>query len=429
MSGTGTSPNLSGQHSSYFFLSYAHSPPLAGTLQTNPDQWVRTFFRDLTDLVERQISPGSRLAPGFFDQDIPFSANWKAMLTRALSTAEVFVPLYSPGYFARSWPGREWACFSRRLTDAGYTEPERRLVPVLWIPLHGQQKQPGLQDALALGASEPAYAENGLRALLRLAPYQASYRLILARLAERIVNLAETEPIGPSPAPDIDEVPSAFHPGAEAAVFVIAVAAPAFADLPGDRDPAGYGNSNLDWRAYPDDQELPLLEYAAQVAEQLDFAVATADIADINEESGEPRRLSGDSPGVILIDPWFVADDHGVRALESLIRDLPSWVLPVLVLDSLPDARAANLADRVRAILSGADVVRTETARVAIRGVSSLKEFVSLMPILVAEAERQFLRRGPVQRYTARPGSRPRLAGGGQRANPASSQPSEEKNA
>lgn len=413
MSGTDQVPDPIGQRSSYFFLSYAHSPPLAGSLLTDPDQWVHKFFRDLRDSVQRQASPQSQLAPGFFDQDIPLSSNWKASLTRALSTAEVFVPLYSPAYFARSWPGREWACFYQRMEQGGHKDPERRFTPVLWIPLPGEQNRPRLQDALAVGASDTAYAENGLRALLRLTPYQASYRLVVDRLAARIVELAETEPVAPSAAPDIDEVPSAFNPRASDAVFAISVAAPAQADLPADRDPAGYGRYSIDWRPYPRDQELSLADYAARVAEQLDFAVLVESI----ESTAE---LAATRPGVILIDPWFIADDQRLGALKSLVRDLPSWVLPLLVLDSVPGGRTVRLAEQVRTVLSKAAAARTETARHAIRGVSSLPEFVSLMPILIAEAERQYLRHGPVLRIAARPGSRRRLAGGGPPASPAS---------
>ena len=422
MNGTDSNQNGIGQRSSYFFLSYAHSPPLAGTQQADPDQWVRRFFRDLTDSVERQASPGSRIDPGFFDQDIPVSADWKAALTRALSTAEVFVPLYSPSYFARSWPGREWACFRQRLTQVGFANPEQRLAPVLWIPLPGEQDRPGLEQAMAVGASERAYAENGLRALLRLTQYRAPYRLVVSRLAKRIVELAETAPIAPSAAPDIDEVPSAFNAGASAAVFAVAVAAPALPDLPADRDPAGYGSRSIDWRAYPQDQTLPLAEYAARVAEQLDFAVVVAGI----EKTGD---LPSNMPGVILIDPWFIADDRGLTALRSFVRGLPSWVLPLPVLDPLADASATKLAERVRAILGEAALARTATVRHAMKGVSSLKEFVSLMPILVAEAERQYLRHGPVLRSTGRPGSRPRLAGRGWPASPEPPQSSEENDA
>jgi FxsC-like protein len=421
MSGTHDSHNQAVQDGSYFFLSYAHSPPLAGTRQADPDQWVRRFYRDLSDSVD-DLASQPRHTSGFFDQDIAASANWKASLTRALGAAQVFVPLLSPGYFARAWPGREWACFSARLNLAGVADPDQRFAPVLWIPLQGNQERPGLRAALALGASESAYAENGLRALLRLSPYRTSYRLIVARLAKQIVDLAERAPLAPSDAPDVGEVPSAFHPGADAAVFAVTVAAPTLAALPDNRDRAEYGSAATDWRAYPDDQALPLAEYAAQVAEQLDFAVV---VAGIEGSDGLP----GNMPGVILIDPWFAADEVGRNTLRSFTVDLPPWVLPVLVIDSPADRRTAELADRVRIILAEAVVTRTETARLATRGVSSLKEFVALMPILVAEAERQYLRRGPIQRYKARPGSRPRLADVGWPLGQAPPQPSEEQDA
>jgi FxsC-like protein len=410
MSGTDRSPNLEGQRS-YFFLSYAHSPPLAGTLQADPDQWVRTFYRDLTESVDHLASK-PRLAPGFLDQDIPPGASWKASLTRALSAAEVFVPLLSPGYFARSWPGREWACFSRRLSLAQVAEPDRRFMPVLWIPLQEQQDLSGRRDdaltlgAATLGAASSGYAENGLRTMLRLAPYRSSYHQIVQRLAADIVHLAENEPLPPSQAPDISEVQSAFPRDANGVVFAVTVAAPSRTDLPAGCDRVGYGDRDVDWLAYPDDQTLPLAEYAAQVAEQLDFAVIVAGV----EKTGD---LSSTMPGVILIDPWFAASDRGLSALRSLASKLPHWVLPLLVLDPLAGPRATELAALVRAVLGDAAATHTETARLAMTGVTTLKEFISVMPILVAEAERQYLRRGPVHRSIARPGSRLRLAGDG----------------
>jgi len=84
-------------------------------------------------------------------------------MSHALSTAEVFVPLYSPGYFARSWPGREWASFERRMTDSGVQNPLERFAPVLWIPLPPGHDETGLTEALELGAGQDGYAENGLR--------------------------------------------------------------------------------------------------------------------------------------------------------------------------------------------------------------------------------------------------------------------------
>jgi FxsC-like protein len=403
MTGSSSAPQGPG---SYFFLSYAHSPPLAGNLETDPARWVRRFFNDLTRAV-RDLAPDSPATPGFFDQDIPVGSDWKASLTAALRTTQVFVPLYSPAYFARSLPGREWTCFYTRMTLAGLPDPMQRVAPVLWIPLPGEQEhRPGLAEALAIGADHPAYAENGLRALLRLSPYRASYQAVVARLAEQIARLAISAPLAPSDVPDIDSVRSAFDAEAAAAVFAVAVAAPTLRALPDGAQPDRYGAEGTGWRPFPGDQELPLAEYAAAVAERLDFAVMVTGI----EKTGD---LLSSRPGVILIDPWFVADRARLRLLEEFLRDLPSWVLPVLIVDPAPDGRATELTTQARAILTEAGVARTETARRGVKGISSLREFVMLMPIFVAEAERQYLHLGPVQRITARRDSRPRLLIGG----------------
>ncbi len=412
MSQTGNAGNGPRQRGSYFYLSYAHSPPLAGNLDADPDQWVRRFFHDLTTSVTTLASPQSGLAPGFFDQEIPFGSDWKAAITQALMSAQVFVPLYSPSYFARSLPGREWACFQQRLTRLGIEDPVRRFVPVLWIPLPGEQERPGLPEALAIGSAESGYSENGLRALLRLTPYRAAYQAVVDRIAAQIVALAEHDPLAPSGVPDIDKVQSAFKAEEAAAVFTVAVAAPALTALPGGRGPAGYADTSIDWQPFPQGQGLSLAAYAARAAEQLDFAVLEASIEKTDD-------LLSSGPGVILIDPWFIAAERGLDILRSSVRDLPTWVLPLLVLDSQPDARAAALADQTRTILHEAGAARSEAAKRAIRGVQSVQEFTALMPVLVAEAERQYLRHGPVLRATARPGSRPRLSGTGRHADPA----------
>lgn len=386
---------------SYFYLSYAHSPPLAGTPQDAPDPWVRAFFSDLSGAVRRRGHQRG-IAPGFFDQAIPVSSDWRASLTQALSTAQVFVPLYSPGYFARSWPGREWACFRQRLVNAGVRRPLARFAPVLWIPLKPSDDPEGLPQALAIGAAESEYAENGLRAMLRLAPYREPYLRVVEQLATQVVNVAENDTIPASTVPDIDDVRSPFSSGS-AAVFAVAVAAPPRSRMPVGGDPAAYSGTVTAWRPFAVGQRLPLAEYAATIAEQLDFAV---DVEDLDKA----RAKLDVNPGVILIDPWFAHDKDALVTLGQAVRDRP-WILPVLVVNPAVNPEEAELAQRVRAILDEVQPAHTDTARQAVAGIESLEQFVALMPFLVAEAERQFLRRGPVARSIARPGAQ-RLPGG-----------------
>jgi FxsC-like protein len=368
----------------YFFLSYAHSDPLAGSPEADPDKLVGTFFDDLVEAVRQHASQRSGIVPGFYDQEIPVGADWKESVRHAMGAAQVFVPLYSAGYIGRSWPGREWACFRRRVELAGLDNPGRRFVPVLWTPLSGAQDPPGLREALALGADEPGYTENGLRALLKIRPYRDSYQAVVNVLAKRIVLLAEKSPIRSSEVPDIDEMESAFTSKPHLSVFAIETAAPTVSTIVPDRDTRGYGEISTAWHPFPQ-QEVPLAEYARQVAERLDFKAEVSGIRTVRD----PRARR---PGIIVIDPWFIADDNGRLALESAVADLPRWVLPLLVLDQPDDASTQKFADQVREILSAAGALPTDSSRRGAKGVSSLDEFVSTVRVLVAEAERQYLR-------------------------------------
>ena len=110
-------------------------------------------------------------------------------------------------------------------------------MPVLWTPLSGTEDPPGLRKALALGADEPGYAENGLRPMLKIRSYHDSYQAVVNLLAKQIVVLAEKSPIDPSEVPDIDEMKSAFTPEAPLAVFAIETAAPTARTAAAGRDP------------------------------------------------------------------------------------------------------------------------------------------------------------------------------------------------
>lgn len=385
----------------YFFLSYAHSPPLDGSLEEDqpdpPNEWVRTFFRNLTDAVQLRASPSASLAPGFFDQQIPLGSDWKAVLSDALGTAEVFVPLFSPDYITKSWPGREWAAFEQRMKSAGEADPLSRFAPVLWIPLPAGQRPRGLREALDLApvAALRAYRENGLRALLRLTPYQRLYQMIVDRLAAHIVELAEMSPIGPSPVPDIDQIETTLSRDTNAADFAVVVVAPASPDLPAGADRSAYGTAARAWRPFSRDQQLPLADYAQVIAEQLDF---TVEVIDIEKAAG----VFTSQPGVALIDPWYITGDERPNIFHAFVRELQPWALPVLV----PSPEAARLNQQVKTSLEKSRISGSEPARRGLRGVTSLREFVNLMPFLVAQAEREYLRHGPIQRSAVPEGSR-----------------------
>ena len=87
------------------------------------------------------------------------------------------------------------------------------LVPVLWAPLAGVQYPPELREALDSSVTERDYADNGLRALLKLKSYHDLYQVVVDRMGAQIVEIAERdpiEPVEPEVVGDIENAPSAF---------------------------------------------------------------------------------------------------------------------------------------------------------------------------------------------------------------------------
>jgi aminoglycoside 3-N-acetyltransferase len=377
----------------YFFLSYPRLPPVppvrGADLTDPPDEGMRAFFGDLSAEVRRRAASRSLLRSGFLDIEADTSRHWNSGLADAIGSAEVFVPLLSPDYYRRSWPRSEWASFLQRLRDMGVAEPLRRFAPVLWAPLSAGEQAPGLADALSLasGAALAPYREYGLGTLRRQPSYRRFYAEVVGELATRIVALAEKAPLGPSPA-RIRKVTEPFSEGTGGKVFVITVTG---------------GQGSLEVAAQ-------ITEYARLAAERLGFAVHIVELT-------TSARPIGQAPGVLLVHPGAADGEAAVADLDARILGLPSWVLPVVV----ADWTAAHPVGETKILLSKSHKSynrKPEIMRRALGGVTSLQEFVALMPFLVAQAEREYLRHGPIQRSASRPASRPRLAGSGSPADP-----------
>ncbi|ASW54131.1 TIR-like protein FxsC [Plantactinospora sp. KBS50] len=391
--GPGTAAARS-RHRTYFFLSYAHSAPTSDAVRTDTDPWVGQLFLDLSAEVSRRARPGGGTDTGFFDQHIPLGVDWKVALADALSAAEVFVPLYSPGYFSRPWALGEQKSFRSRLAEADVADAAERLVPVLWIPLPPWVEHPELAPALRLGEDIPEYSENGLRALCMLAAYREPYETLLGRLAERIVAVAERAPLRPSRAPALAEM----APGDVASdpAFAVAVLAPTVVDGP----PEGrYGRTGVHWRPFVEQRALPVAEYAASTAERLGLPTRIVDFAD----AGPLLRRC---PAVVLTDPWLVARPGGVQAIRAAAEDLPPWAMPLVVSDGADQSETTRATD-----LAGAAVAMLRDAGIRqARQVHGIREFVELMPVLVTQARRQYLRHFPMQPSgNPPPANRPRL--------------------
>ena len=356
----------------YFFLSYAHSAPTSTHPDADADPSVAAFFTELEAAVESLARPAADMRIGFYDQQIPSGTEIKAGLSLALGAAEVFVPLYSPGYFAKSWPQREQEVFRKRLQAAGAAEPHRHIIPVLWTPLTSWEQNP---DVLRVVDGEPDnadYRENGLRALRMLAPYRRSYESVLSWLAREVVTVAERFPLGPSPAPDLDDVPA---PDAPEAGFLVTMLAPDRAAP--EAEQAG-GGARPWWKTYAGRRIPPVAERAGSVAERLGLRTRVAEFTEVEKHFDR-------TPAIVIVDPQTLAD-RGAEYLRSTFAGFPAWVVPVILDPGGPDpSRAAESV----AALAGSP--RTGAAKVA-----SMDELDGLLPTLVAKARRTYLRHGQV---------------------------------
>lgn len=383
-----------------FYLSYAHSAPTSDKVRTDTDHWIRMVFQDLSKEIRRIRGLPPRAVVGVLGGMLPAGEDWHESKLEALSSAQVFVPLYSPGYLARTWPRREHESFLRRLAAAG-ARVEDHVVPVLWTPFPPDVDLPDLLAALELGDGVPAYAENGLRALRMLGAYRAQYEVILSRLAHRIVDLAGDHPLDESPAPDVTDVPAVLPESQSEAPYVVRVLAPTAANHPEGAPEDAYGLDGPAWRPFGTAQAMPIAEYAATVAERLGLMPRIVAVP-ADKDTAAPT-----APGMLLIDPWFVALPEGEGTLSTALATLPEWVMPLVVLnrdDRAHAERGALLRTRVLDMLRQAGAQRVRTADEA-------EECVHLMPVLVSEARRQFLRRGPIWPPKGVRTGRPRLAG------------------
>lgn len=384
----------------FFFLSYAHTAPLAGLEPDPVDYWVEKLFRDLSAGVCREAGLAPDTPVGFFDGTLQAGADWKAETTARLSTAEVFVPLYSSRYFAMSWPGREWACFATRLADEPSGRPSRHIVPVLWSPLPSTLDLPEADDPVALaGDAEEIgeYAANGLRALNMLRLYRELYEKIVGQLAKRIVHVAREHRLGRRAVPPLDRMPSEFRRKGADDDFVFTVAAPTARTAPEGRALGWYGAESTDWRPFGDRQQLSLADHAIAVAERLGFSTEAL-------AAGSSAAHDATAPTVVLIDPWIAApldrpEGAALRELRKLFEGgRAPWTVPLLVVNTA-DRESAEchvpLTERVASILGEVGALESQTARRGAEGVRSLGDFARMMPTLVAEAERRYLRSSP----------------------------------
>ncbi|NUR29338.1 MAG: TIR domain-containing protein [Catenulispora sp.] len=190
--GDGTDP--------YFFLSYARHHPTgeAGPSRyaedtDDPDRWALRFFEDLSFEITELTTLPRGTQPGFMDREVRIGQRWQRRISEALAACRVFVPLYTPRYFASLSCASEWYLFQARQSahelNAGLL-PEA-IIPVLWLPIPDTEL-PAAAQALQFNHRTlgEAYARHGFLQLIRVARYKDDYQLAVHALARHVVRVA-----------------------------------------------------------------------------------------------------------------------------------------------------------------------------------------------------------------------------------------------
>ncbi|GIG88536.1 TIR-like protein FxsC [Plantactinospora endophytica] len=385
-----TAPAGSGSSGAYFFVSYAQVPPAEGG-PSRSDPLVDRFFADLVAGVGRHATDATRRI-GLYDKTLEPGRDWATAVGRALGEAEVLVALYSPRYVTGLFTRREHRSFEERIR-AAHADPARHIQPVLWMPFPAGMPPPadGVED---LGAEIPEYEAMGLGALCDVvradeaddgdgvSEYRAAYERVVERLAQRIVEVAERSPIGPSAVSG----PAESDPVApETADFVIAVFAPNAEQAPPGGDPAAYASEAVGWAPFASTRPVPIARQATYVTERLDVNATVTAVPAV-------RYLWQHKPAILLVDAWLAADRRGAAALLALLKRMPPWVVPLAVTDrddgtTATRAAAARAAAVAMLIDAGADP--------AVAAAEGFDRFMDVMPTLVARARRRFFNEMP----------------------------------
>lgn len=367
----------------YYYLSYAHSAPPSPSpsdeqAAADTDPVIEAFVNDLDRTIRGKARPGKRNI-GFLDHRLATGSDIRAGAVEALGSAQVFVPLYSPGYFARSWSLREQAAFRSRMVDAA-VDPDSRIVPVLWTPVSHTESNPDVERALrtAGAVAGQEYRENGLRALFLLAAHHGAYEAFRNWLAGEIVAVAENSPLAPSAAPALREVEAA---NVKEARFLVTMLGPT--ETPARSKPW--------WRTYA----APVAQHAANVADRLGLR------GEVVTDAADAGPLFERTPGIVLVDPW-PADGSPPDSVAEQVAGLPAWVLPVVLEE--PQEQAG---DHAAAIQAGIAALRA-AVQVQVESVSDMVSLDRLLPMLVTKARSRYLRQVRIAGVSGAP-KRPRL--------------------
>lgn len=401
-----------GEHAPYFFLSYARTPSNG---DRDPGILMKRFYDDLChEVFERTFLPHDARA-GFMDADLKVGVEWERRLARELATCRVFVPMYNRRYFHSVQCGKEWAAFDlrrqRHREEKG--EVPEVIIPALWLPVPDGEL-PEMAKSIQFTHDDDDlrghYLDKGLCELIRLRQHRDRYLRAVKALANRIIQVAEGVKLAAMDPPcDYKTIRSAF-PGDPGRKFTITVVAGTSGKLRSDRSAQYYGDTAVDWNPYHPQADRPIAQIAADIVREMDFDPVIGSWHDQSEQLLSSRSPS--SPGLVLLDPWAVADPRFERLLRELDQAHNPWI-GVVVPWSRTDAQIAEqgvaLREHLHTLLPTKIAQGRPATRRAALGLASLEEFKSALRPVVQALGSAYLRKAQTYPPQVTGTERPRL--------------------
>ncbi|WP_328723899.1 TIR-like protein FxsC [Streptomyces sp. NBC_00247] len=389
-------------HRPYFFLSYAHTPGYGGG--TDPDMWVERLFQDLCGHVMAMTDLPAGTPAGFMDREIRSGEGWSERLGSVLATCRVFVPLFSPRYFASEMCGKEWYAFEQRAIHhrARSNQSAEAIVPALWVPVPPSQL-PGSAERIQFNHRDfgERYVSDGLYGLIKLRLFAQEYERAVYELAKRIVTVADTVRIDTGRPVDYRLAPSAFGSRSSGAgapkPMRITIAAPTRHDLPPGRDTAYYGDNPQDWNPYHPAAARPLAYVTEELVRSLNYQAV---IGSFDEDTGQLEdKRAPTTPEILILDRWALQDEDRRRRLAAFDAENRPWVILVVPWNR-DDPQSPDAEAELTAILERTLPVKMSQGRafcrVAAKGVPSMEAFGQILPQVVEVAAQQYLRNATV---------------------------------
>jgi FxsC-like protein len=359
-----------------FFLSYARE-------DNNTDGLVKKFYEDLSKDIAEKIA-ASPNDVGFFDgEEIEPGADWDQKLASALQQSSVFIAAYSPYYFQKKFCGKEWAVFRSRVESYAKGLPKGSEFPALMFPVLWQKEDYVLpRIPTALGKIQykfddygKAYAEQGLRVMLRNKKFRQQYDDFIPVLADKVIEAAERHKLPTLPnLPSLDQVAEIF-PAQSPAPSLIALpqsggANPRYVKfifLAGRKQELqpfrasldSYGESGGEWRPWlpdPRDEVDLLVQDVVQRERLISDGVISLD-DDLEKRLNEAEN--GNKIVVIVVDLWTL-QLPSYRKLMREVVDPKQLVNCVIVVPWNPqDSEAVNQRQTLENLLQATFVQRT----------------------------------------------------------------------